>query len=61
MNFLLSINNFIGNVLILTESKYCTQNSRYVPFCGMVCFVPTWSLFAGPVTYVIVYIAKPIL
>ena len=51
MNFLLSINNFICNVLILTESKYCIQNSRYVPFCDMVCFVPTWSLFAGPVTY----------
>ena len=36
----------------LQEIKYyCTQNSRYLPFCDMMYFVPTWSLFAGPVTY----------
>ena len=45
-----SINNFIGNILQVTESEYCTQNSRYVQFCDMVYFVPTLSLFAGPVT-----------
>ena len=28
------------------------QYSRYVPFCEMVNIVPTWSLFADPVTFV---------
>ena len=51
MQFLPSVNNFIGYILQVTESKYCSQNSRYVPLCDMVYFVPTWSLFAGPVTY----------
>ena len=36
--------------LQLTEIKCCSQNSRYLQYCGMVYFVPTWSLFTGPVT-----------
>ena len=51
MKFLPSINTFIGNILQLIESKYYTQNLRYVALCDIVYFVPTWSLFAGPVTY----------
>ena len=43
--------NLIGNILQFTETNYCTQNSRYLPFCDMVYFVTTWSLFAGLVTY----------
>ena len=53
MNFLQLINNFIGNTLLLTEIN-TTQNSRYVTFYDMVYFVPTWSLFASPVTYSLV-------
>ena len=38
-------------MLQLTDSKSCTQNSRYLPFHDMMYFVPTWSLFAGLVTF----------
>ena len=51
VTFLSPIHNLIDNILQLTESKYSTQNSRYVPFYDMVYFVSTWSLFAVPVTY----------
>ena len=50
MKVLSSKHNLIGNVLQLTDTKYYTKNSRYLPFCDMVYFVPAWSLFAGPVT-----------
>ena len=41
VKFLLSINNLIANSLrcvqyLFTESKCCTQNSRYLLFCDMV-------------------------
>ena len=49
--FLPSMINLIGNSLQLTETKYCTHNSRYLPFCDKVYFVPTWSLFADPITF----------
>ena len=55
MKLLLSICNLIGNIIQLTESKYCTQNSRYLLFCDMMYFVPAWSLFTGPVTNVILH------
>ena len=42
----------LGKILKLTESKYCTQNLRFHDFSNMVYFVPTWSLFAGLVTYI---------
>ena len=33
--------NLISNILQLTESKYCTQNQKYLPFCGQVYFETT--------------------
>ena len=53
MKFLQDINKLIGDILQLTENKYYTQNSKHLPFCDMVYFVSTWSLFAGPVTFAI--------
>ena len=49
------MNNIINNTLQPTEAKYYTHNSRYLPFCDMVYFVPTWSLFAGLVTYAVIF------
>ena len=53
--FLPSMNNLINNTLQLTETKYCTHNSRYLPVCDMVYFVPTRSVFAGLVTYAVIF------
>ena len=36
------MHNLISNILQLTEvSKYCTQNQKYLPFCGQVYFETT--------------------
>ena len=47
------MHNLIGYILQLTDTKYFTQNTRYLPFCDMVCFVPTWSLFASQSHYLL--------
>ena len=56
VKFLLSINNLIANSLrcvlyLFTESKCCTQNSRYYHFV-MWYICANLVLFTGPVTYV---------
>ena len=35
--------NLRDNILQVTESKYYTQNSKYLLFCDKVYIVPTWS------------------
>ena len=52
MKFLPLMNAFIGNILKLTEIIYQIHNLSYSSFCHKVYLVPTWSIFAGQVTYV---------
>ena len=45
------MNNLISNILKLTEHNYFVQNLRYYIFNDKVYIVPTWSIFAGLVTF----------
>ena len=49
------MNNLISKILQLAACKYYTQNSRYVPFCDKVCFVPTCPLFTDKDCKVLCY------
>ena len=52
MIFLPSMNTVIYNILQFTEHKYnyCTEH-KVLELYDDVYFVPTWSIFASPVTY----------
>ena len=52
MTFLQFVQNLPGFVIQVTEWKYSISITRYYSLSNKIYFVPTCSVFAGPVTYV---------
>ena len=50
MTFLPLMNNLLNNIMQLTENKYYNTEPKIFNIFDIVYFVPTWSLFTGPVT-----------